>query len=107
MSVHPTPSVLNAASTSADNGLGVDPDGLVAAVFQELCHLTIQRRERLEHLRDLNAPGVIVRNEERMLRAAAIALIQHCQNHGIAPAVTAFFLSAARRPDVSRDGEPA
>lgn len=107
MSVHRTPLALGPASATYDGDLGVEPDGLAAAAFEELCHLTIQRRERLERLRDLNAPGIIVRNEERMLRAAATALIEHCQSHDIAPAVAAYFVTAVRRLDASQDGEPA
>lgn len=105
MSVHWTPVAPGIAAANWDVDLGVEPDGLVAAAFEELCHLTIQRRERLERLRNLNAPGIILRNEERMWRTAAIALIEHCHINGIDPTAAAYFVAAVRRPDAVLDRE--
>lgn len=39
--------------------------------------LVLLRRGRLERLLDMRAPGIIVRNEKRMLRAAVDALLEN------------------------------
>ncbi len=46
------------------------PIGFAATNFEEKYRRVINRRGRLELLVEMQAPGIIVRNERRMLKAA-------------------------------------
>jgi DNA-directed RNA polymerase beta' subunit len=74
MTLHRMVSAAAPADCSIGSFASFTPDDDIADEIEALARLVARRRERLEHLRQLHAPPVVLRNERRMVRDAVNAL---------------------------------
>lgn len=76
MTLHPMTLTADPAHNSVASSADLYSNGAPSDDLEELCHLVVSRRRRLERLLHMQAPPIILRNERRMLRAAVNSLCE-------------------------------